>query len=72
MFCQMAYFYPLNNPGGVLLTVFDFTKLSPPPTNEIISHSVKHIDNKYFTVFFTKKWNVAYNLPWDPNLSAIF
>ena len=27
----MAYIYPLNNPGGVHLTVFDFTHLSPPP-----------------------------------------
>ena len=28
----MAYIYPLNNPGGVHLTVFDFTHLAPPPT----------------------------------------
>ena len=28
----MAYIYPLNNPGSVHLTVFDFTYLSPPPT----------------------------------------
>ena len=28
----MAYIYPLNNPGGVHLTVFDFTHLSHPPT----------------------------------------
>ena len=27
----MAYNYPLNNPGGVHLTVFNFTHLSPPP-----------------------------------------
>ena len=27
----MAYIYPLNNPGSVHLTVFDFTHLSPPP-----------------------------------------
>ena len=27
----MAYIYPLNNPGGVHLTVCDFTRLSPPP-----------------------------------------
>ena len=30
--CQMAYNYPLNNPGGVHETVCDFTHLSPPPT----------------------------------------
>ena len=28
----MAYIYPLNNPGGVHLTVFYFTHLSHPPT----------------------------------------
>ena len=28
----MAYIYPLNNPGGVHLTVCDFTHLSAPPT----------------------------------------
>ena len=27
----MVYIYPLNNPGGVHLTVLDFTHLSPPP-----------------------------------------
>ena len=30
MCCQMASIYPLNNPGGVLLTVFYSTHLSPP------------------------------------------
>ena len=33
----MAYIYPLNNPGGVHLTVFDFTHLSPPPIVECIA-----------------------------------
>ena len=28
----MAYNFPLNNPGGVHLAVFDFTYLSHPPT----------------------------------------
>ena len=30
----MAYIYPLNNPGGVHLTVFDFTHLSHTPSIE--------------------------------------
>ena len=36
----MAYIYPLNNPGGVHLTVFDFTHLSPPPNlSEVVLQS---------------------------------
>ena len=35
-FFQMAYVYQLNNPVGGHLTVFDFTHLSPPPTQKNI------------------------------------
>ena len=34
----MALFYPLNNPGGVHLNVFDFTHLSPTPSS--VGHSL--------------------------------
>ena len=29
------WLYPLNNPGGAHLTVFDFTHLSQPPTIDV-------------------------------------
>ena len=34
----MAYIYPLNNPGGVHLTVFDSTHLSPLHTTSQVFH----------------------------------
>ena len=43
----MAYIYPLNNPGGVHLTVFDFTHLSPPPTYCMVSGETKKQSNGF-------------------------
>ena len=37
----MAYIYPLNNPGGVHLTFFDSTHLSPPPREGEVSSQCK-------------------------------
>ena len=49
----MAYIYPLNNPGGVHLTVFDFTHLSHTPTyNQKLpcdhNFSINLFNNKIF------------------------
>ena len=50
----MAYIDPLNNPGGVHLTVFDFTNLSPPPiTKCVLLHARVEIlfQNRFEYVF---------------------
>ena len=45
--CQIAYIYPLNNPGVVHLTVFDFTHLSPPPIDGFKFKEFKRILTKW-------------------------
>ena len=60
--CQMAYNYPLNKPGGVHLTVFDFTNLSPPPNTSCVSetywlieHNAPDHDHEY-SYISSKNW----------------
>ena len=55
----MAYIYPLNNPGGVHLTIFYFTHLAPPPNNSSIFSdvTVKSYDTPPYI-------NAMVSLPW--------